>query len=114
MEWAGFDFAYMFKYSERPGTPAAQKPDDVPENVKAKRLTEIIALQNSLSAKSKEKDLNKSCEVLVEGVSKKSDQHYFGRTSQNKVVVFPKKEFRIGDSVMVMIKTCTSATLIGI
>lgn len=113
MEWAGFDFAYMFKYSERPGTPAARKPDDVPENVKAKRLTEIIELQNSLSAKSKEKDLNKSFEVLVEGVSKKSDQHYFGRTSQNKVVVFPKEEFRIGDSVLVKIKTCTSATLIG-
>ncbi|MCK4343648.1 MAG: tRNA (N6-isopentenyl adenosine(37)-C2)-methylthiotransferase MiaB, partial [Bacteroidales bacterium] len=66
MEWAGFDFAYMFKYSERPGTPAARKPDDVPENVKAKRLTEIIELQNRLSAKSKEKDLNKSFEVLVE------------------------------------------------
>jgi len=113
MEWAGFDFAYMFKYSERPGTPAARKPDDVPENVKSKRLTEIIELQNRLSAKSKEKDLNKSFEVLVEGVSKKSDQHYFGRTFHNKGVVFPKEEFLIGDSILVKIKTCTSATLIG-
>jgi tRNA-2-methylthio-N6-dimethylallyladenosine synthase len=114
MDWAGFDFAYMFKYSERPGTPAARKPDDVPENVKAKRLTEIIELQNSLSVKSKEKDLNKSFEVLVEGVSKKSDQHYFGRTSQNKVVVFPKANHQIGDLVQVKIQKCTSATLIGI
>ncbi len=104
----------MFKYSERPGTPAARKPDDVPENVKAKRLTEIIELQNSLSAKSKEKDLNKSFEVLVEGVSKKSDQYYFGRTSQNKVVVFPKANHQIGDFVQVKIQKCTSATLIGI
>jgi len=114
MEWAGFDFAYMFKYSERPGTPAARKPDDVPENVKSKRLTEIIELQNRLSAKSKEKNLNKSFEVLVEGVSKKSDQHYFGRTSQNKVVVFPKANHQIGDFVQVKIQKCTSATLIGI
>lgn len=114
MEWAGFDFAYMFKYSERPGTPAARKPDDVPENVKSKRLTEIIELQNRLSAKSKEKDLNKSFEVLVEGVSKKSDQHYFGRTSQNKVVVFPKKDLKIGEYVQVKVNKCTSATLIGI
>jgi len=114
MEWAGFDFAYMFKYSERPGTPAARKPDDVPENVKSKRLTEIIELQNRLSAKSKEKDLNKSFEVLVEGVSKKSDQHYFGRTSQNKGVVFPKKDLKIGEYVQVKVNKCTSATLIGI
>jgi len=114
MEWAGFDFAYMFKYSERPGTPAARKPDDIPENVKSKRLTEIIELQNRLSAKSKEKDLNKSFEVLVEGVSKKSDQHYFGRTSQNKGVVFPKKDLKIGEYVQVKVNKCTSATLIGI
>lgn len=113
MEWAGFDFAYMFKYSERPGTPAARKPDDVPENIKSKRLTEIIELQNRLSAKCKEKDLNKSFEVLVEGVSKKSDQHYFGRTSQNKVVVFPKKDLKIGEYVQVKVNKCTSATLIG-
>lgn len=114
MKWAGFDFAYMFKYSERSGTKAASKlTDDVPDEIKGQRLSEIIALQNTLSAESKEMDLNTIVEVLVEGISKKSDTDLFGRTSQNKVVVFPKEKHRVGDLVMVKINSCTSATLIG-
>lgn len=114
MENVAYDFAYMFKYSERPGTVAEKKyPDDVPEEIKTRRLNEIIALQNELSAKSKEKDIGKTFTVLVEGSSKKSDQHLFGRTSQNKVVVFPKKSFKAGDYAVVKINSCTSATLIG-
>jgi len=114
MKWAEYDFAYMFKYSERPGTKAAKKlEDDVPEKVKLKRLTEIINLQNELSQKSKIKDLNNIYEVLIEGTSKKSDNHFFGRNSQNKVVVFPKENFKIGNYVSVKITDCTSATLIG-
>ncbi len=90
MEWAGFDFAYMFKYSERPGTKAARKlKDDVPDDVKTRRLNEIISLQNKLSAVSKKHDIGKTFEVLIEGVSKRSPDNLSGRTSQNKVVVFP-------------------------
>ena len=90
MEWAGFDFAYMFKYSERPGTKAARKyKDDVPETVKSERLSEMISLQNRLSVKSKKNDIGKIFEVLIEGFSKRSAEYLSGRTSQNKVVVFP-------------------------
>ena len=114
MKWAGFDFAYMFKYNERPGTKAARKyKDDVPEVIKTRRLNEIIALQNSLSLKSKKDDVGKTCLVLVEGTSKKSDENLFGRNSQNKVVVFPKKEMRKGEYVNVLIERNSSATLIG-
>jgi tRNA-2-methylthio-N6-dimethylallyladenosine synthase len=114
MEWAGFDFAYMFKYSERPGTKAARKlKDDVPEDIKTSRLNEIISLQNRLSARSKKDDVGKIFPVLAEGYSKKSDSHLSGRTSQNKVVVFPKEDFNKGDIVNVLIEKCTSATLIG-
>jgi tRNA-2-methylthio-N6-dimethylallyladenosine synthase len=114
MEWAGFDFAYMFKYSERPGTKAARKyKDDVPEEIKAMRLNEIMALQNKLSIVSKKQDVGKTVEVLVEGVSKKSLQQYYGRTSQNKVVVFPKESCNKGDYVNVFVEKATSATLIG-
>jgi tRNA-2-methylthio-N6-dimethylallyladenosine synthase len=114
MEWAGFDFAYMFKYSERPGTKAAKKlKDDVPEEVKSRRLTEIIELQNKLSQRAKTKDINRVYEVLVEGISKKSENDLFGRTSQNKVVVFPRKNYKPGDIVKVKINDCTSATLLG-
>ncbi len=114
MRWTGFDFAYMFKYSERPGTKAAsQLEDDVPEAVKSRRLNEIISLQNKLSVESKSKDLNRIVEVLAEGISKRSDQDLFGRTSQNKVVVFPKGSHKIGDLVKVKINTYTAATLIG-
>ncbi len=114
MEWSQFDFAYMFKYSERPGTSAARKlKDDVPEDVKTSRLNEIIALQNKLSAKSKKSDLGKVFEVLIEGFSKRSDDYLTGRTSQNKVVVFPRENNKKGNYVNVQIEKCTSATLIG-
>jgi len=114
MEWAGFDFAYMFKYSQRPGTKAARKfKDDVPETIKSERLSEMISLQNKLSAKSKKKDVGKVFEVLIEGSSKRSSEHLSGRTSQNKVVVFPKDDYDKGEYVRVNIERSTSATLIG-
>ena len=114
MEWVNYDFAYMFKYSERPKTYAARHlKDDVPDSVKTERLTEIIDLQNKLSEKSKRADLGKTFEVLVEGTSKRSKDQLFGRTSQNKVVVFPKHNYKVGDYVFVEIIDCTSATLIG-
>jgi len=114
MQESGFDFAYMFKYSERSGTYAARHlKDDVAEEVKSRRLTEIINLQSKLSSNSKKNDVGKVFEVLVEGVSKKSDDEMFGRTSQNKVVVFPKLNLNIGDYVYVEITGYTSATLKG-
>jgi len=114
MEVVKFDMAFMFKYSERPGTYAAQKmKDDVPEETKTRRLNEVIQLQNSLSLESNQKDIGKVVEVLVEGFSKKSDQQLFGRTSENKVVVFPKYNFKKGDFVKVKINSCTQTTLIG-
>jgi len=114
MEWVAYDFAYMFKYSERPGTYASEKlKDDVPEPVKTRRLNEIIELQSRLSLKSKQQDVGRKFEVLVEGTSKKSQEQLYGRTSQNKVVVFPKKNVKPGDYVEVKVSDCTSATLIG-
>lgn len=110
----GFDSAFMFKYSERPGTYAAKKlADDVPEEVKIKRLQEIIDVQNQCSMESNKRDVGKTFEVLVEGFSKRSREHLFGRTSQNKVVVFEKRGHRIGDFVTVKITGNTSATLLG-
>jgi tRNA-2-methylthio-N6-dimethylallyladenosine synthase len=104
----------MFKYSERPGTKAARKfKDDVPDEIKTRRLNEIIALQNRISGHSKRNDVGKIFEVLVEGTSKRSSDHLSGRTSQNKVVVFPKGNVKAGDYVNVMIERSTSATLIG-
>jgi tRNA-2-methylthio-N6-dimethylallyladenosine synthase len=114
MQWAGYDFAYMFKYSERPGTFAEKKyTDDIPEEVKTRRLNEIIALQTELSSKSKKEDIGKIVEVLAEDRSKKSELKLSGRTSQNKVVVFPRGNHQPGDLVMVRITGCTSATLLG-
>jgi tRNA-2-methylthio-N6-dimethylallyladenosine synthase len=114
MEEVKFDMAFMFKYSERPGTYAAKKlKDDVPEETKTRRLNEVIQLQNSLSLESNQKDIGKVVEVLVEGFSKKSDQQLFGRTSENKVVVFPKYNFVKGNFVNVKINSCTQTTLIG-
>lgn len=114
MRWANYDLAFMFKYSEREGTKAARKmKDDVPESVKTRRLTEIIDLQNELSAQSKKEDIGKTFEVLVEGISKRSSQDLYGRNSQNKVVVFPREFFHIGNLVEVEIEQATSATLIG-
>ena len=114
MEQVGFDFAYMFKYSERPGTKAARKyPDDVPESINSERLSEMIALQNRLSSISKKSDVGKTFEVLIEGSSKRSEEFLSGRTPQNKVVVFPGGDNKKGEYVNVIIERCTSATLIG-
>lgn len=114
MREAGFDSAFMFKYSERPGTFASQHlPDNVPEEVKIERLNRMIALQNELSAESNRRDVGKEMEVLVEGRSKRSADEYFGRTSQNKVVVFPKGDVRPGDFVRVRVTDASSATLRG-
>jgi tRNA-2-methylthio-N6-dimethylallyladenosine synthase len=109
-----FDLAFMFKYSERPGTLAAKRLiDDVPEEVKIRRLNEIIALQNETTKISNLNDIGKTFEVLVEGFSKRSREQMFGRTSQNKVVVFPREGRHIGEFVNVKIVSATSATLMG-
>lgn len=114
MREAGFDSAFMFKYSERPGTLASKvMPDNVPEEVKIERLNRMIAVQNELSAERNSLDVGKEFEVLVEGTSKRSDDEMFGRTSQNKVVVFPRGNARPGDFVRVRILSSGSATLRG-
>src|SRR5690606_744967 len=114
MEYVKYDFGFMFAYSERPGTLAERKmEDDVPEEVKKRRLQEIIELQLQHSHYRTRQHLGKVEEVLIEGSSKKSDAHWMGRNSQNTVVVFPKEHYRIGDFVMVKILDCTSATLLG-
>ena len=115
MRECAYDSAFMFKYSERPGTYASKHlPDDVPEEVKIRRLNELIELQNQLSAESNAKDVGKTFEVLVEGISKRSKEQLFGRTEQNKVVVFDRGMHRIGDFVKVRITDSSSATLKGI
>ena len=114
MQEVGYDSAFMFKYSERPGTYASKHlPDDVPEEVKIRRLNEIIALQNELSAQANRKCIGKQYEVLVEGVSKRSRDELFGRTGQNKVVIVPRENLRIGQTVPVVITESSSATLKG-
>jgi hypothetical protein len=114
MREVGYASAFMFKYSERPGTYASKHlPDDVPEEVKIRRLNEMIALQNELSAISYKADEGKEFEVLVEGYSKRSREQLCGRTSQNKMVVFDKGNHHIGDLVRVRITGSTSATLFG-
>ncbi len=114
MNEVGFDFAYMFKYSQRENTLAAKKYiDDISEEIKTKRLNEIINIQQKLSLTSNKKDIGKTFEILVEGHSKKSTEKLYGRTSQNKVVIFDKKDFKPGDYVTVKITDCTSATLKG-
>lgn len=114
MREVGYEFAFMFKYSERPNTKAARHmADDVPENVKTARLTQIIELQNELSLESNRRDVGRTFEVLVEGVSKRRDDQLFGRTSQNKVVVLDRGVHRAGEYVTVRITGCTSATLTG-
>ena len=114
MREVGYDFAYMFKYSERP-VAFAQKhlPDDVPDAVKSRRLSEIIALQNELGLASNRRDVGREFEVLVEGASKRDPNRLSGRTSQNKVVVFDRGAHRVGDYVRVRITDCTAATLLG-
>lgn len=114
MKEVGFDLAYMFKYSERPGTMASKRlPDNVDEDTKSRRLQELIDLQADCSLVSNQRDIGKTFEVLVEGVSKKSNKEMFGRTSQNKVIVFPAEGLETGTMVQVKAKDCTSATLIG-
>lgn len=114
MKWAKYDLAFMFKYSERPGTFAYKNLDDnIPEDVKSERLTQMIELQNQLSLESNQKDIGQVFEVLVEGVSKKSEEELFGRSSQNKVIVFPRKDYKVGDFVQVKVTDCTQATLRG-
>ncbi|HON02367.1 MAG TPA: tRNA (N6-isopentenyl adenosine(37)-C2)-methylthiotransferase MiaB [Paludibacteraceae bacterium] len=114
MREVAFDMAFTFKYSERPGTYAARHlPDNVSEEVKLRRLNEIIALQNELSLESNLRDVGKTFQVLVEGYSKRSKEQFFGRTSQNKVVIFPRQGRRIGETVKVKINSASSATLFG-
>ncbi len=114
MESVGYDYAYMFKYSMREGTAAHKNMEDnIDEMTKTARLEEIIALQQESSHKSNLKDIGKTFEVLVEGISKRSEDFLFGRNSQNKVVVFPKGMYKKGDYVQVKITSCTSATLKG-
>lgn len=114
MREVGFDAAFMFKYSERPGTFAAKNlPDNISEEEKIRRLNEIITLQLELSHESNKRDIGKTFEVLVEGYSKRSREHFSGRTSQNKMVVFPKSGRKIGDFVHVTITEASAATLIG-
>lgn len=114
MEWVAYDYAFMFKYSERPDTIAAKKfEDDVPEEVKSRRLQEIIEQQQKSALMLNKKDVGKTFEVLVEKVSKKSKEQMAGRNSQNKMIVFPRKDYKPGDYAMVKVLDCTAATLIG-
>ena len=114
MREVGYDSAFMFKYSERPGTYASKHlPDDVPEEVKIRRLNELIALQTEISAQQNKKDEGKAFDVLIEGFSKRSREQLMGRTEQNKAVVMPKAGHHIGETVRVMITGSTSATLLG-
>lgn len=114
MREVGFDMAFMFKYSERPGTFAAKNlPDNIAETEKLHRLAEIIDLQNVLSNKSNQRDIGKTFDVLVEGFSKRSKEQLFGRTSQNKVIIFPRIDRKIGETIKVKVISASSATLFG-
>jgi len=114
MEYVKYDFGYMFAYSERPGTLAARKMvDDVPEEVKKRRLQEIVDLQQRIAMERTKRFVGQTVEVLIEKTSKRSDAHWAGRNSQNTMVVFPKGDYKMGDFVLVKITDCTSATLIG-
>jgi tRNA-2-methylthio-N6-dimethylallyladenosine synthase len=114
MRYCKYDAAFMFKYSERPGTFASKHlPDDIDEEVKIARLQRMIDLQNELSLESNRRDIGKTFEVLVEGFSKRSREQLFGRTQQNKVVVFPRGNHHVGDFVKVKVYEASSATLLG-
>jgi len=114
MKEVEYDLAFMFKYSERPGTKAADTMEDnVPEDVKSRRLQEIIALQTEISVESNKREIGKVYEVLIEGISKKSRDQFYGRNSQNKVFVFDRAQHRIGQYVMVKVEESTKATLLG-
>ena len=113
MREVGYDSAFMFQYSERPGTLAARNfPDDVPPEVKTRRLTEIIELQNTLSLESNRRDIGKTFRILVEGPSKRNPEELCGRASNNKMCVFPDTSHKAGDYVMVKVESCTQATLL--
>ncbi len=114
MDEVVFDFAYMFFYSERPGTPAAKKlKDDVSDELKKRRLQEIIDKQTEHSLHRNKRDVGKVFKVLIEGTSKRSDNFLQGRNSANKVIVFPKENYKKGDYVNVLVESCTGATLVG-
>lgn len=112
MREVGYEYAYMFKYSERGGTMSAKRfKDDIPDEVKTRRLEEIIALQGELSLISNKRDIGKTFQVLIEGASKRSADQLYGRNSQNKVIIFPKENHKIGEYIDVTVKDCTAATL---
>lgn len=114
MEHVRYDFGFMFAYSERPGTLAARKlEDDIPEETKKRRLSEVIAVQNKISLERTKRFVGTTVEVLIEKTSKRSDAEWSGRNSQNTTVVFPKENYKVGDFVLVEVADCTSATLIG-
>ncbi|MBQ2397061.1 MAG: tRNA (N6-isopentenyl adenosine(37)-C2)-methylthiotransferase MiaB [Bacteroidales bacterium] len=114
MQWVSYDSAFMFNYSQRSNTLAAKKyEDDIPYEEKTRRLEEIIELQRRLSLESNQKDVGKTFEVLIEGESKRSKEQLFGRNTQNKVIIFDRKDFKIGEYVQVKVTSCTSATLFG-
>ncbi|MDP4262019.1 MAG: MiaB/RimO family radical SAM methylthiotransferase [Bacteroidota bacterium] len=116
MEYSRYDFSYMFIYSERPGTLAQKRfEDDIPEEVKKRRLQDVVEVQNRLSLESNKKDVGKTFKVLIEGESKRNEANWKGRNSQNKVIVFPKENYELkkGDYVMVKVTGCTQATLLG-
>jgi tRNA-2-methylthio-N6-dimethylallyladenosine synthase len=116
MEYSKYDMSYMFFYSERPGTLAHRRyKDDVPEQVKKRRLYEIVEVQNRLSQESTRRDIGKTFKVLIEGNSKKSDKDWMGRNSQNKVIVFSKGDhhYEAGEYVFVKVNSSTQATLLG-
>jgi tRNA-2-methylthio-N6-dimethylallyladenosine synthase len=114
LEYAKYDLAYMFFYSERPGTLAARRyQDDIPEDVKKRRLAEVVELHRGHSLLNMQKDVGKTFKVLVEGTSKRSAEHLFGRTDQNKVVIFPKEDHQKGEYVWVKVEDCTAGTLLG-
>jgi tRNA-2-methylthio-N6-dimethylallyladenosine synthase len=114
MEWAQFDFSYMYKYSERPGTLAARKyADDIPEETKIRRLQEIIELQNRISREKNQQFIGKEVVVLVEGRSKRSDNDWMGKNDQHIVTIFPKEHYKPGDLVRVRVEKASTTTLIG-
>ena len=114
MELVQYDMAYMYKYSERPGTLAARKyKDDIDEATKSRRLTEIVDKQMEYQLTNNLKEIGNIYEVLIEGISKKSDEHYYGRNSQNKVIIFPKGNYKLGSYVKVKVKDVTRTTLIA-
>ena len=114
MDYVQYDYGYMFKYSERPNTSAARNLiDNVPEELKQKRLSEIIKKQQQHSLSRNQQKIGKSYEVLIEGVSKRSKDDLYGRTTHNTTVIFPKEDHNIGEYINVKIEDCTSATLLG-